>query len=93
MLEDGRVLEVRNVVWCTGFRGDYTWIEGLACGDDGRPDQDHGVVPEAPGHYFVRLRFQRAFASQLIVGVGRDAAHVVREITTRATAMATNVAD
>ena len=86
-LEGGRVLDVRNVVWCTGFCGDYSWIEGLACDNDGRPDQDHGVAHDAPGLYFVGLRFQRAFASQLIGGVGRDAAYIAQKIEARAIAL------
>ncbi len=80
ILEDGRLLDVRNVVWCTGFRGDYSWIEGLTYGEDGYPEQDHGVVTTSPGLYFVGLKFQRAFASALVGGVGRDAEIVVDRI-------------
>jgi hypothetical protein len=32
VLEDGRVLDVTNVIWCTGFRGDYGWIDGDRAG-------------------------------------------------------------
>lgn len=80
MLAGGRVLDVRNVVWCTGFQGDYSWIEELTYGDDGYPVQDHGVVTSAPGLYFVGLKFQRAGASSLVGGVGRDAKHIVDQI-------------
>ena len=83
MLEDGRVLDVLNVVWCTGFQGDYAWIEGLTYGEDGYPEQDHGVVTNLPGLYFVGLKFQRAGASALVGGVGRDAAIVVNHIAAR----------
>jgi putative flavoprotein involved in K+ transport len=83
MLADGRVLDVRNVVWCTGFRGDYGWIEGLAYGEDGYPEQDHGVVTSAPGLYFVGLKFQRAGASALVGGVAQDAAIVASHIAAR----------
>jgi putative flavoprotein involved in K+ transport len=83
MLEDGRVLDVRNVVWCTGFHGDYGWIEGLTFGDDGYPEQDHGVVTGATGLYFAGLKFQRAAASSLIGGVGRDAEIVAAHIASR----------
>lgn len=80
MLADDRVLDVRNVVWCTGFHGDYSWIDGLTYGDDGYPVEDHGVVMSAPGLYFVGLKFQRSFASSLVGGVGRDAKHIVDRI-------------
>lgn len=83
MLEDGRVLDVRNIVWCTGFRGDYSWIEGLSLGEDGYPSQRYGVADGASGLYFVGLKFQRSGASALVGGVGRDAAQVVGHLGAR----------
>lgn len=83
MLEGGQVLDVRNVIWCTGFRGDYSWIEGLTYEEDGYPAQDHGVVTSAPGLYFLGLKFQRAAASALVGGVGRDASYIVDRIAAR----------
>jgi len=82
-LADDRVLAVDNIVWCTGFRGDYTWIDGITYGEDGYPEQDRGVVTNAPGLYFMGLRFQRAASSSLVGGAGRDAAHVVGHIAAR----------
>jgi putative flavoprotein involved in K+ transport len=80
MLAGGRVLDVSNIIWCTGFTGDYDWIEGVRYGDDGYPVQDHGVVAEAPGLHFVGLKFQTRAASALIGGVGRDARIVADHI-------------
>lgn len=80
-LADGRVLDVTNVVWCTGFRNRYAWIDlPLPMGGDGYPIQDKGVVPELPGLYFCGLLFQYAFSSMLILGAGRDAKRVARHI-------------
>ena len=43
VLDDGRVLDVRNVVWCTGFRPDFSWIRfPFEVGDDGYPVQYRG---------------------------------------------------
>lgn len=84
VLGDGQLLNVRNVVWCTGFRGDYTWIEGLRYGEDGYPDQQYGAATGAPGLFFVGLKFQSAGVSSLIGGVGRDAKRVVEQIAARA---------
>ena len=90
VLDDGRVLEVRNVVWCTGFRPDYSWIRfPFALGEDGFPVQYRGVVSSAPGLYVVGLPFLHSFASMLIGGAGRDAERVVQHIVTeRATELA-----
>jgi putative flavoprotein involved in K+ transport len=83
VLADGRVVEVANVVWCTGFRQDFSWIELPVIGDDGWPLETRGVVPSSPGLYFVGLPFQYAFASMLVGGAGRDAEYVVKHLCSR----------
>jgi putative flavoprotein involved in K+ transport len=81
VLDDGRVLDVRNVVWCTGFRPDYSWIRlSFAIGEDGYPEQYRGVVQSSPGLYVVGLPFLHSFTSMLIGGAGKDAERVVRHI-------------
>ncbi len=81
VLDEGRVVDVRNVVWCTGFRPDYSWIRfPFEIGDDGFPVQYRGVVSSSPGLYVVGLPFLHSFASMLIAGAGRDAERVVRHI-------------
>jgi putative flavoprotein involved in K+ transport len=83
VLDDGRVLEVRNVVWCTGFRPDFGWLRvPFELGDDGYPVQYKGVAASAPGLYFVGLPFLHSFASMLVAGAGRDAGRVARHIAT-----------
>jgi putative flavoprotein involved in K+ transport len=84
LLEDGRALDVANVVWCTGFGKDVSWIELPVAGADGWPEQEGGAVESSPGLYFVGLPFLHAFASMLIGGVGRDAERVAAHIAARA---------
>jgi putative flavoprotein involved in K+ transport len=80
VLDGGRVLDVRNVVWCTGFRRDFGWIQvPLEIGDDGYPVQYRGAST-TPGLYFVGLPFLHSFASMLIGGAGRDAERVADQI-------------
>ena len=79
-LDDGSVLDVRSVVWATGYRDDFGWVEPAPLGDDGYPVTDRGVVTSVPGLYFMGLPFQYAFSSAMVLGVGRDAAHVARHI-------------
>jgi putative flavoprotein involved in K+ transport len=84
VLDDGRVLDVRNVVWCTGFRHDFSWIEvPFETGDDGYPVQYRGVVESAPGLYFAGLLFLHSFTSMLIYGTGRDAERVAKHIVSQ----------
>jgi putative flavoprotein involved in K+ transport len=81
VLDDGRVLEVANVIWCTGYVPDFSWIDLPVFGDDGGPLHDRGVVSAAPGLYFVGLLFLHAVASALVGGVGRDAEYIANHIT------------
>ena len=84
VVEGGRVLDVRNVIWCTGFRADFDWVDLPVFGDYGLPMHDRGVVPSEPGLYFVGMLFQYTLASALVGGVGRDARYVADRIAERA---------
>ena len=76
LLEDGRVLDVANVVWCTGFTPGFSWIDLPVFDAHGDPRHEGGVVAAEPGLFFVGLHFLYAFSSEMIHGVGRDAARV-----------------
>jgi len=86
VLDDDRVLDVRNVVWCTGFRPDYSWIRfPFELGEDGFPVQYRGVIASSPGLYVVGIPFLHSFASMLIAGSAGDAAHLARHIVNERT--------
>ena len=90
VLDGGRVLDVANVVWCTGFRNDFSWLGiPLPREDDGYPEQLRGAVESMPGLYFVGLPFLHSFASMLILGAGRDGKRVAEHIVSRAAKPAT----
>lgn len=81
-LEDGRAPDVSTVVWCTGFRPNYQFLElpELLLDEKGLPIAPHGIVEQIPGLYFVGLPFQVGLTSTLVGGAGRDAAIVVRHL-------------
>jgi putative flavoprotein involved in K+ transport len=85
LLADGRVLDVTNVIWCTGFHPGLNWIDlpKPVCGADGEPVHDRGIVPDEPGLYFVGLHFLYSFSSTMIHGVARDAERITATIQTR----------
>lgn len=83
VLDDGRRLDVRNVIWCTGFVADYSWIDLPVFGDYGLPRHKRGVVENQPGLYFMGLMLQTSISSALVFGVGRDAEFITRQISQR----------
>ena len=82
ILDDGTVIGVANVVWCTGFRPDFSWIDLPVVGEH-EPDHHRGIVPLQPGLYFVGLPFLYAMSSGFLRGVSRDAGHVTHHIAAR----------
>ena len=80
LLEDGRVLDVPNVVWCTGFRREFGWIDLPVFDADGELRHERGVVREEPGLYFVGLLFQYSITSDVLPGVGRDAERIAKHL-------------
>lgn len=79
-----------TVIWATGYRPDYGWIEGLPVDDLGWPVNTRGVVEDIPGLYFVGMPFQYALASGTVGGVGRDAEYVVEKLLARNSLTRTN---
>jgi putative flavoprotein involved in K+ transport len=67
---------ITSVVWATGFRRNYSWLNVPVLDADGEIAHLGGVTPE-PGLYALGLPFQRRRKSAFIDGVGDDA----REIT------------
>jgi putative flavoprotein involved in K+ transport len=83
VLEDGRVVDVPNVVWCTGFRNEFSWVDLPVFGGDGQPRHYRGVVESEPGLYFLGLPFQYSASSDVLPGRGRDARYIAKHIASR----------
>jgi len=65
--------DINTVIWATGFRIDYSWIDlDLNLTEQGYPEQNHGVSPHT-GLYFMGLQLMHTRKSGLIFGVGSDA--------------------
>jgi putative flavoprotein involved in K+ transport len=89
LLDDGRTLDVANVIWCTGFRKSFPWIDLPIFDEKGSPRHESGVVTEVPGLYFVGLHFLYALSSSMIHGVGRDADRISEAVAARAVPLRT----
>jgi putative flavoprotein involved in K+ transport len=83
MLEDGSRTDVTNVIWCTGFDDGLSWVDLPVFGGTGEVEHDRGTVASQPGLYFVALKFQHSILSDTLLGVGREAAHVVGALRER----------
>lgn len=79
---DLRASGISSVVWATGYRRSYPWLQVPALGPDGEIRQRRGRTP-LPGLYVLGQRFQHHRSSNFIGGVGRDAAVVADHIARR----------
>ena len=78
--KEGDVLDVQTVIWCTGYRTGFDWIELPVFDDKGVPRTVRGIVDEVPGLYFVGLFFLHSMWSETITGVQPDVTHIVRHL-------------
>ena len=72
---DGDAMEVTTVIWATGFRSDYSWIDLPDVVEDGRVAHQRGVTG-VPGLYFLGLSWQHTRGSALLGFVDDDAAYL-----------------
>ncbi len=78
-LRDLDLGRIGAIVWATGFRPDYGWIELPVLDPTGRPVQRRGVT-DLPGLAFVGVHWLHTRKSSLFLGVGEDAEHVVEQL-------------
>ena len=84
LLADDRTLDVKNVIWCTGYHHGFPWIDLPIFDEAGEPDHEDGMVRNVAGMYFVGLHFLHSMTSATLMGVGRDAERVAKAIALRA---------
>jgi putative flavoprotein involved in K+ transport len=73
---------ITAILWASGFRPDYSWIELDLTDEYGWPVQRRGVT-SFPGLYFVGVNWLHKRKSALFCGVGEDAEHVVSQLVAR----------
>jgi putative flavoprotein involved in K+ transport len=69
-----------TVLWATGFRADYSWLDVPVLDRKGEIRHDGGVVKDAPGLYRIGLNFLRRRKSSFIHGAEDDARDIVEHL-------------
>ena len=80
VLADGNRPDVANVIWCTGFHAEFSWMDPALLDDGGMPRQYRGVALDSPGLFFLGQDFMYAVASATLPGECRDARYLARKI-------------
>jgi len=71
--------EIQSIVWATGFRPDYSWLDVPVLDRKGQIRHDGGVV-ESPGMYLIGMPFLRRRKSSFIDGARSDAEDLIVEL-------------
>lgn len=80
VLADGTRPEVANVIWCTGFHPEFSWIDPALLDGGRMPRQYRGVALDSPGLFFLGQDFMYAATSATLPGVCRDARYLAGKI-------------
>ncbi len=80
---DLKQADISSVIYATGFRVDFSWIDLPVLDERGYPCYERGVT-EIPGLYFVGLHWLHTWGSGLFYQVGRDAEYVVDHLCSSA---------
>ena len=70
---------ISTIIWATGFRFDYSWIEANAFDKFGYPDTIRGEA-SIPGLYFLGMNYLHTRKSGIVYGITNDAKHVATKI-------------
>jgi putative flavoprotein involved in K+ transport len=81
---DLRADKVGSVVWCTGFSGDFSWLDPRMVGVDGQP-RHQDAAAAAPGVWYLGLRWLIRRRSSILFGFPDDAATVADAVRTHLT--------
>jgi putative flavoprotein involved in K+ transport len=73
---------VNSVIWCTGFRPDWRWIDVPAFNGEGYPVHYRGVS-KVDGLYVIGLPWLTTWGSGRFSGLKRDVEHVVNDLASR----------
>lgn len=79
---DYRAAGITSIVWCIGFRTDYSWIDLPLFNGRGQPSHVRGMTP-LPGAYFLGLPWLYTWGSGRFSGVARDAEYLAEHIKAR----------
>ena len=74
--------KIKSIIWATGFKYNYDWIDLNITNERGFPVHKRGVT-NYDGFYFMGLQWMHTSKSAQFIGVGEDAEFIVNKISSR----------
>ncbi|WP_121667671.1 flavin-containing monooxygenase [Mesonia aquimarina] len=88
--ENETLTDVKNIIWATGYRPNFNWIEGLELDTNGYP-RHHRGVSKMKGLYFIGLPWLHTRGSATLGGIKKDAHYLAKKIKKKADKILTTV--
>jgi len=82
IFENKKVSTIKNIIWATGYRPNFKWIEGLELDGDSYPKNYRGVS-NIEGLYFIGLPWMYTRGSATLGGVSKDARYLANLISNK----------
>lgn len=78
--ETGALKGIANIIWATGFKPNFSWLEGIELDEDGYPTNERGISP-IEGLFYIGLPWMHTRGSATLGGVKNDAKYLIDYIT------------
>jgi putative flavoprotein involved in K+ transport len=72
---------IKSVIWCTGYRSDFSWIDVPVFDGKGYPGHHRGIISQVWGLYFLGLPWLYTWGSGRFSGIARDAQYLADHVT------------
>ncbi len=82
IFENNSITSIKNIIWATGYRPNFTWIEGLELDENSYPKNYRGVS-NITGLYFIGLPWMYTRGSATLGGVSKDASYLANIIRSK----------
>ncbi len=82
IFENKKVSTIKNIIWATGYRPNFEWIEGLELDGDSYPKNFRGVS-NIEGLYFIGLPWMYTRGSATLGGVSKDASYLANILSNK----------
>jgi len=82
IFENNKISTIKNIVWATGYRPNFKWIEGLELDENSYP-KNHRGVSNIEGLYFIGLPWMYTRGSATLGGVSKDATYLADIISNK----------
>jgi putative flavoprotein involved in K+ transport len=78
--QKGSVSSIKNIIWATGFKPNFFWIDGISFDEMNYPSNYRGVRSDVEGLYFIGLPWLYTRGSATLGGVYKDAEYLMTHI-------------